>query len=69
MYDCRQRKKYKKVKKNLEIRKNRRIFVAVIKKQSNMKTTKESKIDRVIEVSEYVGIAIFSIFMAFGLLF
>ena len=34
-----------------------------------MKTTKESKLDRVIEISEYIGIAIFSIFMAFGLLF
>ena len=34
-----------------------------------MKTTKESKMDRFIEVSEYVGIAIFSVFMAFGLLF
>ena len=63
------KKSTKKVKKNLEIRKSRRIFVAVIKKKSNMKTTKESKIDRFIEVSEYVGIAIFSVFMAFGLLF
>ena len=61
----------------MEIRKSRRIFVSVIKQQtsliiklqSNMKTTKESKIDRFIEVSEYVGIAIFSVFMAFGLLF
>ena len=34
-----------------------------------MKTTKESKLDRVIEISEYVGIAIFSVFMTFGLLF
>ena len=34
-----------------------------------MKTTKESKFDRFIEISEYVGIAIFSVFMAFGLLF
>ena len=31
------KKKYKKVKKNLEIRKNRRIFVAVIKNQTTMK--------------------------------
>lgn len=30
-------KKYKKVKKNLEIRKNRRIFVAVIKQQTHRK--------------------------------
>ena len=31
------KKSIKKVKKNLEIRKKRRIFVAVIKQQSNMK--------------------------------
>ena len=31
------KKSIKKVKKNLEIRKSRRIFVAVIKQQSNMK--------------------------------
>ena len=31
------KKKYKKVKKNLEIRKSRRIFVAVIKNQTTMK--------------------------------
>ena len=34
-----------------------------------MKTTKESKFDRVIEISDYVGIALFGVFMAFALLF
>lgn len=34
-----------------------------------MKTTKESKFDRFIEVAEYVAITLFSAFMAFGLLF
>ena len=45
------------------------IFVAVIKKKSNMKTTKESKIDRFIKVSEFVGIAMICAFMALGVLF
>ena len=34
-----------------------------------MKTTKESKIDRFIKVSEFVGIAIICAFMALGVLF
>lgn len=42
-------KSIKKVKKNLEIRKNRRIFVAVIKNQSNMKTTNNTIFENIHE--------------------
>ena len=34
-----------------------------------MKTTKESKFNRFIEISEYVAITLLGVFMAFGLLF
>ena len=58
----------KKLKKFGNIKKTP-YLCSVIKKQSNMKTTKESKFDRFIEVAEYVAITLFSAFMAFGLLF
>ena len=62
-------KKYKKSQKKFGNTKKGCNFVAVIKSNNIMKTTKESKVDRFIKISEFVGIAIICAFMALGVLF